>query len=183
MLKDKGKVIEGVKLILEGIGISLDDENFRDTPVRYANFLEELLEPKVNSDDYVRYTASSSGIVMVSGIRAYGLCPHHLLPVAYEITVAYIPNGNVVGLSKLARVAKDEASKIQLHEQTAERIADRISELTGSSDVMVIVRAVHYCMVMRGVKAEGSETTVVTARGRLRDPTLQSIVLSLAGGQ
>jgi len=180
---DEEKILQGVRLILEGLGVDLSDENFRDTPRRFLEFLKELREPKITNDDYVRFT-SAGNLVIARNIRVYSLCPHHLLPVVYDLDVAYIPSGKVVGLSKLARVAADTASELLLQEDFTERVADRLMELTQSRDVMVVVRGRHLCMMMRGVRQENSEVVTSALRGMFRaglNPRTE--VLSLLRGE
>jgi len=122
---DKEKIKQGVKLILEGIGVDLNDENFKDTPTRVADFLEELLSPKITEEDY-KYFTSKGDLVIVKDVDTYTLCPHHLLPVHYRVYVAYIPKDKVVGVSKLVRAALDEARRLALQEQFTERLAERV---------------------------------------------------------
>lgn len=160
---DRKKIEEGVRLILEGIGADLSDENFAETPKRVADFFEELLSPKLGDEDY-KYFTQHSDIVILTGIRAYSLCPHHLLPVVYDVSVAYKPHGNVVGVSKIVRAVLNEAAYPKLQERLTEDIANKVTELTGSPDVIVVVKGKHYCMIMRGVKTEATVTSVA-ARG------------------
>lgn len=158
---NRKKIEEGVKLILEGIGADLSDENFSETPRRVADFFEEILSPKLGDEDY-KYFTQHSEIVILTGIRAYSLCPHHLLPVVYDVSVAYKPHGSVAGVSKIVRAVLNEAAYPKLQERFTEDIANRITELTGSSDVIVVVKGKHYCMIMRGVKTDATVTTVAT---------------------
>jgi GTP cyclohydrolase I len=161
---DERKIIEGVKMILEGLGVNLENENFRDTPRRFLEFLKELIEPKITDEDYVTFT-SVGNLVVVRDIRAYSLCPHHLLPVVYDVNIAYIPKGKVVGLSKIARLALDLCGKLMLQEDYTEMLANELMKLVGSEDVMVVVKGVHFCMVMRGVKQQKSEVITSSIRG------------------
>jgi len=177
---DRRKIEEGVKLILEGIGVDINDENFKDTPRRFADFLEELLEPKITEDDYVTFT-SSGNLVIVKGIKVYSLCPHHLLPVIYEVSVAYIPRGKVVGLSKIARLAMTLGGKLMLQEDYTEKLADELQMLVESDDVMVVVRGKHFCMVMRGVKQSDAEVITSAVRGKFVELELRSETLKLMG--
>jgi len=177
---DKEKIMKGVRLILEGLGLNPEDENYKETPQRVADFYEELLSPKITEDDY-KYFTSSGDLVVVRDILAYSLCPHHLLPVVYRVYIAYIHVGKVVGISKLARVALDEAGRITLQEQYTENIASRIQELTGSNDVMVVVRGEHFCMRMRGVKTQDAEVVTSAIRGKFRDFALRMETMRLMG--
>jgi GTP cyclohydrolase I len=176
------KILQGVRLILEGLGVDPDSENFQDTPRRVLDFLRELREPKITDDDYVRFT-SAGNLVVARNICVYSLCPHHLLPTIYDIDLAYIPNGKVVGISKLARLAADTASKLLLQEDFTEEVADRLVELTQSKDVMVIVRGRHLCMIMRGVRQENSQIVTSALRGEFKtNPNPRMEVLALLEG-
>ena len=177
---DREKIKQGVRLILEGIGVDLNDENFKETPDRFADFLEELLSPKISVEDY-KYFTSQGDLVIMKDIEAYTLCPHHLLPVHYRVYIAYIPRGKVVGVSKLARAVLDEARRLSLQEQFTEKLAQRIQELTESNDVMVVVKGVHYCMRMRGVKSNNSQVITSAIRGKFRDYALRMETLRLMG--
>ena len=177
---DRKKVEDGVRLILEGMGVNLSDENFKDTPRRFADFLEELLEPKIAEDDYVTFT-SSGNLVIVKGIRVYSLCPHHLLPVTYDVSVAYIPHGRVVGLSKVARLAATLAGKPMLQEDYTEELANSLVKLVQSEDVMVVVKGKHFCMIIRGVRQERSEVITSAIRGDFEDLKLRMEALHLLG--
>jgi GTP cyclohydrolase I len=175
---DDTKIIEGVKLILEGLGINVNDENFKDTPKRYLDFLKELTTPKITDDDYVTFT-SIGNLVIARNIRAYSLCPHHLLPVIYNVNLAYIPKGRVVGVSKLARVVMDEARKLSLQEDFTENIANSMIKLTESGDVMVVIEGKHLCMIMRGVKQDNSSIITSAIRGEFNNSDLRSETLNL----
>ena len=163
---DEKKIVDGIRLILEGLGVNLEDENFKDTPRRFLEFIKELKEPKITNEDYVTFT-SAGNLVIAKDIRAYSLCPHHLLPVVYDVSLSYIPKGKVVGLSKLVRLVLDVSSRLMLQEDYTEILADELIKLTGSSDVMVVVKGRHFCMIMRGVK---QESTIITSsiRGMFR---------------
>jgi len=172
---DKEKIAVGVRLILEGIGVPLDDPNFAETPQRVADFYEELLSSKLTEEDY-KYFSKYGDLVVVSGVRAHGLCPHHLLPVEYSVDIAYIPRDNVVGISKLVRVVLEEVKFPKLQEKFTEDLAKKVADLVGSDDVLVIVRGRHYCMVMRGVKKDATVITTA-ARGRFKTPELRLEVI------
>jgi len=174
---DREKVEKAVKDLIEAMGFDSESENFKETPRRFADFLEELFTPKITEDDYVTFS-SAGNLVIAKDVNVFSLCPHHLLPVIYKVNIAYLPHGKVVGVSKLARVAMDLARKLPLQEDFTEQIADGIVNLTGSNDVMVVVRGKHFCMVMRGVRQENSEIVTSSIRGSyfsskdLRDETL-----------
>jgi len=154
----KEQIEEGVKLILEGLGCDLSDENFKGTPRRVADMFEEFILGNRYEEEPVRFTQQSD-LVIISNIKSFSFCPHHLLPVVYNTSVAYIPKGKVVGLSKPVRVVYDATSQLILQEDATELIASNLIKLTGSGDVMVVMRGEHFCMRMRGVKANAVVTT------------------------
>jgi len=163
----KEQIEEGVRLILQGLNCDLNDENFKDTPRRVADMFEEFILGNKYDEEPVKFTQQSD-LVIISNIKSFSFCPHHLLPVVYNTSVAYIPKGKVVGLSKPVRVVYDATSQLILQEDATELIAENLIKLTGSSDVMVVMRGEHFCMRMRGVKADA---VVVTSaiRGIFRD--------------
>jgi len=175
---DENKIIEGVRLILEGLGVDLNDENFKYTPIRYMNFLKEILLPKITDDDYV-YFKSLGNLVIAKNIVVYSLCPHHLLPVIYNVCLAYIPKGKVVGVSKLSRLALELGGKLMLQEDYTEQLAEELTKLTRSNDVMVIVEGKHFCMMMRGVKQQNTSIITSAIRGKFEDIELRSETLNL----
>jgi len=164
----KRELVErGVKLILEGLECDMNDENFKDTPRRVADMLEEFFNENRYDEEPVRFTQQSD-LVVLSGIESFGICPHHLLPISYTASVAYIPHGKVVGLSKLVRVVRDGTSRLVLQEDATEIIADALQKLTDSQDVMVVLRGEHFCMKMRGVRSN-SVTTTSAVRGLFKE--------------
>jgi GTP cyclohydrolase I len=177
---NREKIMDGVRLILEGIGVDPNDENYRETPRRIAEFYEELLSPKIGDEDY-KYFTSKGDLVIVKDIQVYTLCPHHLLPVFYRVYVAYIPSGKVIGVSKIARLILDEARRLTLQEQYTENVASKLQELVESSDVMVVVNGIHYCMRMRGVKTPNAEVVTSAIRGKFRDYALRMETMRLMG--
>ena len=179
MIDDK-KILEGVRLILEGLGVDLNNENFKETPQRYLSFLKEITQPKITDEDYVRFS-SAGNLVIARNIRAYSLCPHHLLPVIYNVNVAYLPKGKVVGISKLARMVMDMAGKLMLQEEYTESLADEIARLTQSNDVMVVVYGKHFCMIMRGVKQHDSSIVTLSIRGVFENLDVRLETLRLMG--
>ena len=160
---DKEKVEKAVRMILEAIGEDPDREGLRETPRRVANMFEELFEGYEYSDEYAWFTETSD-LVVVSGIRFYSLCEHHMLPFFGVAHVAYLPRGKVIGLSKIVRIVRKYTRRLQIQERLTMQIADEVSKATGSPDVMVVTEAVHLCMAMRGVKTP-APTVVAAVRG------------------
>ncbi|ALL01648.1 GTP cyclohydrolase I [Pyrodictium delaneyi] len=160
---DKEKIEHAVRLILEAIGEDPDREGLRDTPRRVAEMFEEILAGYKDSEEYTWFTETSD-LVVVSGIRFYSLCEHHILPFFGVAHVAYLPRGRVIGLSKIVRIVNKYARRLQIQERMTQQIAEEVSRATGSPDVMVVTEAVHLCMAMRGVRTP-APTVVAAVRG------------------
>lgn len=165
---DKEKIEAGVRLILEGIGEDLNREGLKETPERIARMYEEIF---AGTDENVKehlektFTVSNSEMVLEKDIVFYSTCEHHMMPFYGVAHIAYIPNGKVVGLSKLARTVEAYARRLQIQEQMTGQIADAIMQYLNPKGVMVAVEAEHMCMTMRGIKKPGSKTVTVASRG------------------
>ncbi|MDO5134494.1 MAG: GTP cyclohydrolase I FolE [Eubacteriales bacterium] len=174
---DKEKIMQGVRLILEGIGEDISREGLLETPDRIARMYEELAGGY--ADDAARhlqkrFTIDSSDMVMEKDITFYSFCEHHMLPFYGKAAVAYIPDGEVVGLSKIARTVEVFAKRFQLQERLTAQIADSFMNELKSKGVMVLIEAEHMCMTMRGIKKPGAKTVSVITRGVFQqDPALQ----------
>lgn len=174
---DQKKIQEGVRLILEGIGEDLNREGLLETPERIGRMYEEIcggMTEDAGTHLQKTFSVSDSGMVLEKDIVFYSLCEHHMLPFYGKAHIAYIPDGKVVGLSKLARTVEVFAKRLQIQEQMTAQIADAIMEHLSPKGVMVAVEAEHMCMTMRGVKKPGSLTETVAVRGIFADsPELQ----------
>lgn len=165
---DQEKVKEGVRLILEGIGEDVNREGLVETPDRIARMYTELLagmEDDAGIHLSKRFHVDKNEIVLEKDITFYSMCEHHMLPFYGKAHVAYIPNGTVVGLSKIARTVEVYARRLQLQEQLTAQVADAFMEHLNPQGVMVMVEAEHMCMTMRGIKKPGSKTVTLAARG------------------
>ncbi|HAA90367.1 MAG: GTP cyclohydrolase 1 [Thermoanaerobacterales bacterium 50_218] len=166
---DRQKIIEGVRLLLEGIGEDPNREGLRRTPERIAKMYEEIFcglqyDPKEELN--VFFSEKHDEMILVKDIPIYSICEHHLLPFYGKAHVAYIPRqGKITGLSKLARVVEGFAKRPQLQERLTSQIADTIMEALDPLGVMVVIEAEHMCMTMRGVKKAGSKTITSAVRG------------------
>ncbi len=165
---DEKKIEEGVKLILEGIGEDVTREGLVETPQRVARMYQEIFaglyeEPRAHLSKV--FTVDNNEMVLEKDIVFYSSCEHHLMPFYGKAHVAYVPNGKVVGLSKLARTVEVYARRPQIQEQMTGQIAEAIMEHLGPQGVMVMVEAEHMCMTMRGVKKPGSKTVTIACRG------------------
>ena len=165
---DRVKVETAIKLLLEGIGEDVNREGLVDTPERGARMYEEIcggLEETADEHLSKTFTSTNSEMVIEKDITFYSLCEHHLMPFYGKAHIAYIPNGKVVGLSKLARTVEVFARRPQIQEQLTGQIADAIMEILEPQGVMVYMEAEHMCMTMRGVKKPGAKTVTTAYRG------------------
>ena len=165
---NKDKVEAAVKLLLEGMGEDVNREGLKETPARVARMYEELLSGMgASAKEHLSKTfeASDSQIVLERDITFYSICEHHLMPFFGKIHIAYIPDGQVVGISKLARTVEVYAARLQIQERLTAEIADAIMENLRPKGVMVLVSAEHMCMTMRGVKKPGAQTVTLITRG------------------
>ena len=116
-------------------------------------------------------------------MSVWSLCEHHMLPMNLQVTAGYVPDGEVVGLSKFGRIAQRHAGRLQVQERFTRQVAEDIASVIGSDDVAVAVRGTHLCMSMRGVRMEAARTTTLQAGGRFgSDPVLSQQFLTLATG-
>ena len=175
------KIEKAVKLLLEGMGEDPSREGLIDTPRRVSGMYNEVLAGmEQNAEEHLarQFNVEGSDIVIEKDITFYSLCEHHLMPFFGKVHIAYIPEGKVVGLSKLARTVEVFARRLQLQEQLTRQIADAIEENLSPKGVMVVVEAEHTCMTMRGVKKPGSQTVTTVTRGEFKkNAELQTIVL------
>lgn len=180
---NKEKVVEGVKLILEAIGEDVNREGLQETPDRIARMYEEIFSGiGQTAEEHLSKTfkIDRNDLVLEKDITFYSMCEHHLVPFYGKAHIAYIPNGRVAGLSKLARTVEVYAKKPQLQEQLTSEVANAIMEYLGAQGVMVVIEAEHMCMTMRGVKKPGTKTITSTYRGVFEeDYQLRKEVLSL----
>ena len=169
---DKAKVAAAIKLLLEGIGEDINREGLVDTPERVARMYEEIcggLDETADEHLSKTFTSTNSEIVIEKDITFYSLCEHHLMPFYGKTHIAYIPDGKVVGLSKLARTVEVFARRPQIQEQLTGQIADAIMEILQPKGVMVCMEAEHMCMTMRGVKKPGAKTVTTACRGEFTE--------------
>jgi GTP cyclohydrolase I len=164
---------DAYRSLLEAIGEDPDREGLRRTPVRAAHALEFLtqgyrqdLEEIIN--DAV-FASEASEIILVKDIELYSMCEHHLLPFIGRAHVAYIPNGKVIGLSKVARIVDVFARRLQIQENLTTQIAESLMRCLEPSGVAVVVEAKHLCMMMRGVEKQNSIMKTSCLLGTFKD--------------
>ena len=163
---NKEMIMEGVKLILEGIGEDVNREGLIETPDRIARMYMEIFDG-IGKD--AKDVLSKTFSVENNDITFFSMCEHHLVPFFGKAHIAYIPKGKVAGLSKLARTVEVYAKKPQLQEKLTTEIADAIMEYLDAEGAMVVIEAEHTCMTMRGVKKPGAKTVTTTYRGVFRE--------------
>jgi GTP cyclohydrolase I len=154
----------GRDLLIE-LGYDPTATNIADTPRRFARLWQEFICYDGGSDDTTFESAQTDQMVVVSGMRVWSMCEHHLLPFWCDVSVGYLTGAKVLGLSKFARIAHTAAHRLQLQERLVTDIADRVQEVTETQDVAVIAVGEHLCMTMRGVKTPAKMTSSVM-RGR-----------------
>jgi len=159
--------------MIKSIGEDVTREGLKRTPHRAAKALEFLTKGYHESvEDIVNnaiFSSDSDEMVIVKNIELYSLCEHHLLPFLGKCHVAYLPKGQVIGLSKVARIVDLYARRLQIQENLTKEIAETILEVTQASGVGVIIEAKHLCMMMRGVEKQNSVMTTSVMLGSMRD--------------
>ena len=183
---DHKKIEKAVFEILEAIGEDPKREGLLKTPERVARMYAEVFEGLSQDPDEVFSTTFAEKydeMVLLKDIPLQSMCEHHLLPFTGLAHVAYIPNGRVAGLSKLARVVDLFAKRPQVQERLTEQIADFITSRLETKGVAVVIEATHSCMTNRGVRKPGSRMVTSAMRGYfLKDPRSRHEVLSLIYG-
>ncbi len=185
---DHDKIVAGVRLLLEGLGLDPDDPSIFDTPDRVARMYDEvfaglLVDPEAVIDKV--FDARHGELVMVRDISLASVCEHHLVPFVGRAHVGYIPNerGQVTGLSKLARLVDVVAKRPNMQERLTTTIADTLVRRLDPRGVVVVVEAEHLCMTMRGVRKPGALTVTSAVRGIIRDnPATRAEAMALAMG-
>jgi GTP cyclohydrolase I len=170
---------------LEILGEDPDREGLLKTPQRVANSMTFLTEGYSSSAEEVVgkgiFKEEHDNMIMVRDIELYSLCEHHMLPFFGKAHVAYIPNGKIVGLSKIPRIVDVYARRLQVQERLTEQIADGLCRVVNPSGVGVVIEAFHLCMMMRGVQKQNSKTITSALRGAFReDPKTRDEFLRLA---
>ncbi|CAH0990631.1 GTP cyclohydrolase 1 [Sinobacterium norvegicum] len=159
--------------IITAIGEDLSRPGLKDTPKRAAKAFEFLNKGYHQALDEVinnaLFPSDASEMVVVTDIELYSMCEHHLLPFIGKAHVAYIPNGKVLGLSKIARIVDMFGRRLQIQENLTTEIAQTIEQVTGASGVGVVIEAQHLCMMMRGVEKQNSFMRTSSMQGCFRD--------------
>ena len=170
--------------ILTAVGEDLNRPGLKDTPMRAAkafSFLtsgySKTLEEVTNS---AVFPSDNHEMVLVKNIEFYSLCEHHLLPFYGRVHIAYLPEGQVLGLSKFARITEMFARRLQIQENLTQQIAEAVAEVTQARGVAVVIDSAHMCMMMRGVEKQNSVMKTSIMLGMFRDnPQTRNEYLSL----
>ena len=167
--KQNNEFENAVKSMMLHVGENPEREGLLETPARVKKAYEFIYGGyKENPTEILKkalFTSSNDEMVLIKDIEFYSTCEHHLLPIIGQVHVAYIPDGKVVGLSKIPRVVNVFARRMQIQEQLTEQIADAIMDTIAPKGVAVVVQARHMCMEMRGVEKINSTTTSSALRG------------------
>ena len=182
MAIDTEAIKKHIRGILVALGDDPDREGLKDTPERVAKMYQEVFEGKnyTNQEiaemfdktftDEMDFETDSKDMVIVRDIDIFSYCEHHMaLMYDMKVTVAYIPNGKVIGLSKIARIADMVSKRLQLQERIGTDIAEIMEMITGSEDVAVMIKGSHSCMTARGIKKPGAVTHTTTLRGKFKE--------------
>lgn len=171
---DREKIMQGVRMILEGVGEDPDREGLQKTPERVAKMYEEIFAGlEDNPERYFEtlFDENHQEMVIVRDIPVYSVCEHHLVPFFGVAHVAYIPgkSGKICGLSKLARCLDAYAKRPQVQERLTSQVADTIVKCLNPQGVLVVLECEHMCMSMRGIRKPGTRTTTSAVRGIFHD--------------
>jgi GTP cyclohydrolase IA len=165
----EAEMMQAVRTLLIGLGENPDREGLIDTPKRVVKALQFLTKGYQESLDELLngavFTEDADEMVLIRDIDIFSSCEHHILPIIGRAHVAYIPNGKVIGLSKIARICEMYARRLQVQERLTLQIADALQGLLKPQGVAVVIEATHMCMVMRGVQKPGSWTVTSAMRG------------------
>ena len=167
---DKNKIIKAVQELLEAVGEDTNRQGLKDTPDRVARMYEELIcgyNENVEEHLSTRFKVANSDMIVEKDIPFSSLCEHHLMPFFGKVSIAYIPNDEVVGLSKLARCVEVFARRLQIQERMTNEIAESIYKELNAKGVFVLIEAEHTCMTSRGVNKIGTKTVTVKKIGNI----------------
>lgn len=192
MAIDQKAVEEHIRGLLLALGDDPDREGLKDTPSRVAKMYAEVFEGmnytnheiaqmfnKTFEED-LTFSKENSDFVIVKDINIFSYCEHHMaLMYDMKVTVAYVPKGKVIGLSKIARIADMVSKRLQLQERIGTDIAEIMQEITGSEDIAVLIEGCHSCMTARGIKKPDAKTYTSTLRGRFQTDVMLQMRLNM----
>lgn len=165
---NEGRVMEAIKIILEEIGEDPNREGLKETPKRVMNLFKEIYgHTGINPNEELNtvFSEEHDEMVVVKDIPFHSTCEHHLIPFFGKVHIGYIPNGKIVGLSKLHRLVENTSRRLQVQERMTTMISKAIVDKLSPKGVIVVVNAEHLCISMRGIKKLGSITTTFSSEG------------------
>ena len=165
------KVKQATRLLLEGIGDDPDREGLKETPDRVARMYQEILNGyDLDYKNHVKlFTCDSNDMVVVKDIPFYSYCEHHLQLFVGKLSIAYLPKGKVIGLSKLVRIARTFAKRPQIQERLTQQIHEAVQDSIPNEGVAVSIEAEHFCMSIRGVRTPGAKTKTTRLSGLFKE--------------
>lgn len=183
---DQQRIEQAVRQILEAVGENPDREGLRDTPMRVARMYQELFSGLNQSPERhleTTFNETYDELVVLRDIPFHSVCEHHLMPFEGKAHVAYLPDGRVVGISKLARVVDEFAHRPQVQERLTSQVADLLYDKLRAKGVAVLITATHACMTCRGIKKPGSIMVTSAIRGQCKSDarTRAEVMLLLHG--
>jgi len=184
---DHERAERAIRELLIAVGENPDREGLKDTPARVARSYAEMFAGLRMSPESVLSTTFDLGhdeMVLVKDIEVWSVCEHHLVPFTGSAHVGYIPNkeGQITGLSKLARLVDVFAKRPQVQERLTTQVAEALVRILDPRGVIVVIECEHLCMTMRGVRKPGAKTVTSAVRGQLRDPATRAEAMSLIIG-
>ncbi|SFG01829.1 GTP cyclohydrolase I [Actinopolymorpha cephalotaxi] len=184
---DHGRAERAIRELLLAVGEDPDREGLRDTPARVARSYAEMFAGLRMTPESVLSTTFDLGhdeMVLVKDIEVWSVCEHHLVPFTGNAHIGYIPNaeGQITGLSKLARLVDVYAKRPQVQERLTTQVAEALLRILSPRGVIVVIECEHLCMTMRGVRKPGAKTVTSAVRGQLRDPATRAEAMSLIIG-
>ena len=174
---DRKKVEKAVRMLLEAVGDDPEREGLKETPRRVGKMYEEIFEGMCYTNEEIAekfnkcFEDTTTGdLVVIDNIPVFSYCEHHIaLMYDMKVSVGYIPQGKVIGLSKVARIADMCAKRLQLQERIGTDIYDVLRRVLGTEDIIVVIEGVHSCMTARGIKKVGSKTKTACCMGDFRN--------------
>jgi GTP cyclohydrolase IA len=184
---DHERAERAIRELLLAVGENPDREGLKETPARVARAYAEMFAGLRMSPEVVLSTTFDLGhdeMVLVKDIEVWSMCEHHLVPFTGVAHIGYIPNvdGQITGLSKLARLVDVFAKRPQVQERLTTQVAEALGRILEPRGVIVVIECEHLCMTMRGVRKPGAKTVTSAVRGQLRDPATRSEAMSLIIG-
>jgi len=179
---------KAIGLLLEGIGEDKNREGIQKTPARVSKMMGEILSGyDTNFEDFRNsvFSDSFSDMVLVKNIEFYSMCEHHLVPFFGKAQVAFIPDGRLIGLSKISRIVDAFAKRLQVQERMTEQISEMVDKLVNPKGVAVSIEATHLCTMMRGIKKQHSTMVTQSFSGVFREDEsyMRQFLLSIRTGE